>query len=468
MLPLFDSQCQQKPASRLLCDSVLFNTPVLDSVLVFSITGKAMNKPIHQIFNGTSQLSLVEHALCPIDSRSSLVKNQTFKASYYYYSETEGRQEARAEVLCPLGLSATDELYLWGLLALTLHQPKPEPELVATPHWCLRQLGLINSTSKRGGRQYQQFFQAIRRISAVTYMNDRFYDPIRKEHRRVSFGFLSYSLPTNLQSPRAWHFAWDPIFFKMVQAIAGSLRFDLSVYRSLDPASRRLFLFLCKVLSRREHIKAIRLEHLAVNLLGFSAELDNANMKSKVTKCLRKLCDLNVLSDMEIFKTSPGNFFVRLTRGSYFDQPVEKQVVLCPEDSPLFDSLQTIGFDQRSSARLIRKFPRHVLSEWIDITQAAIETFGPKHFRKSPMAYLVDSVTKAADGHRTPPDWWHDMRRAENRVEELPEESRQFFARVRSEVFGSQIAADSKNDKHGSGLVSVVDILAAKQRDPEP
>jgi len=105
----------------------------------------------------------------------------------------------------------SDELYLWGLLALTLLQPKPEPELFATPHWCLRQLGVINQTNKRGGRQYKQFAEAIRRLSAVTYMNDGFYDPIREEHRRVSFRFFSYSLPVDIQSSRAWRIAWDPM-----------------------------------------------------------------------------------------------------------------------------------------------------------------------------------------------------------------------------------------------------------------
>lgn len=420
-----------------------------------------MKESRKQTRTGISQLSLVEHALCPLDSRTSLIKNQTYSAAYYYYTASEGRKQANARIVCPLGLSATDEIYLWGLLALTLQQPVVDPELVATPHWCLRKLGLIGTANRKGGRQYEQFFQAIRRLSTVKYLNDSFYDPIRKEHRRVSFGFLSYSLPTNLASPRAWSFAWDPIFFKMVQAVAGSLRFDLGVYRDLDPASRRLFLFLSKVLTRREHIKAIQLEHLAVNLLGFSSQLETANMKSKVTKCLKKLLAEKILSDAEVYKTSPGKFFVRLSRGPYFDRQTPRCTVISPENSPMFDSLLTIGFDEPAAARLIKRFPRRVLSEWIDITQAAMEHFGNSHFRKSPMAYLVDSVTKAAAGNRTAPDWWHDMRRTENRSQNISDEARDLFAKVRQEVFGDQLQP-SLQKRHPSGFATAAAVLANK------
>ncbi len=427
----------------------------------FKTAGMRLKESRKQTRNGIGQLSLVEHALCPLDSRTSLIKNQAFSATYYFYSGTEGRKQANARILCPLGLSATDEIYLWGLLALTLQQPAPEPELLATPHWCLRQLGLIGTNNQKGGRQYEQFFQAIRRLSTVKYLNDSFYDPIRQEHRRVSFGFLSYSLPGSLASPRAWSFAWDPIFFKMVQAVAGSLRFDLNIYRDLDPASRRLFLFLSKVLTRREHIKAIQLEHLAVNLLGFSSQLEIANMKSKVTKCLKKLIAANVLSDADIYKTSPGKFFVRLTRGAYFDQQTPRRIVISPENSPMFDSLLTIGFDEPAAARLIKRFPRRVLSEWIDITQAAMEHLGNSHFRKSPMAYLVDSVTQAANGNRTAPDWWHDMRRKENRSQNISDEARELFAKVRQEVFGDQLGPPQQK-RNPSGFATAADVLAAK------
>ena len=67
----------------------------------------------------------------------------------------------------------------------------PNPSLTVNsaraPHYCLRRLGVIDQFARRGGRQYSQFMQAIERLSLVRYRNDKFYDPLRGEHRRVSF-----------------------------------------------------------------------------------------------------------------------------------------------------------------------------------------------------------------------------------------------------------------------------------------
>ncbi|MCA9064167.1 MAG: hypothetical protein KDA96_13950, partial [Planctomycetaceae bacterium] len=345
---------------------------------------------------GIGQLSLVEHALCPLDPKLSLVKNLVFDCKYSYSDTSGERLSSNVSVFCPLGLSASDELYLWGMLALTLRQTDPLPEFYATPHWCLRQLQVIDHANKRGGRQYQQFADAMRRLSAITYISDAFYDPIRQEHRKVRFHFFSYSLPSDNDSGRAWHFMWDPLFFKMVLATAGQFRFDLAVYRELDAASRRLFLFASKVLSRRPEVRALPLEHVAHDLLGFSPSLANYDSKIKINKCIEKLVRLQVLSDGDVFRTGPGKFFVRLRRGAYFNVAPELRGSLAPCDSPLFEPLQAIGFDDVSANRLIRRYRSDLLSEWIDITQAAIERFGRSYFHKSPMAFLVDSVSKAA------------------------------------------------------------------------
>jgi hypothetical protein len=71
---------------------------------------------------------------------------------------------------------------------------------------------------------------------------------------------------------------------------------------------------------------------------------------------------------------------------------------------------------------MIRQYRHHVLREWIDITLAANERFGASFFSKSPPAYFVDNVRLAARGERTAPDWWLDIRKAEQE-------------KVRSELF---------------------------------
>jgi hypothetical protein len=58
-------------------------------------------------------------------------------------------------------------------------------------------------------------------------------------------------------------------------------------------------------------------------------------------------------------------------------------------------------------------YPRTVVREWLDITTAARERFGPGFFKRSPQAYLVDNLRHATAAGRTPPDWWHDLRSRE-------------------------------------------------------
>ncbi len=145
---------------------------------------------------GRAQLSLVEHALCPLNAATSLGGPNIHESRYWYTDQNRHRKQARVRVACPDGLSPTDEFYLWGLLSLTFSQPRPSADFYATPYYCLRQLGYIGPReAKTGGKNYVLFRSAISRLSTVSYRNDHFYDPLRGEHRDVGFGFLSYSLP---------------------------------------------------------------------------------------------------------------------------------------------------------------------------------------------------------------------------------------------------------------------------------
>jgi hypothetical protein len=406
---------------------------------------------------GLGQLSLVEHALCPLDPRSSLRANLVFDADYYFTDESRHRRTARATVLCPLGLASGDEFFLWGLLALTFAQPQPEPELHATPHYCLRQLGVIDQHARRGGRQYRQLADAVERLAAVTYRNDHFYDPVRAEHRRVSFGFLSYSLPLDPGSSRTWRFAWDPIFFEFVAAAGGHVWFDLATYRGLDPASRRLFLFVGKVFARRQTTPRMNVRHLGEHVLGLAPSLSTRDLKVKVARAVTRLAECLVVEPYaEPFaKHGTGDYSLTLTRGPYFTRKPGTPAKTSLRESPLFEPLRTIGFEASAAERLLRQHPPSLLREWVDITLAARERFGMAFFKRSPQAYFVDNVRQASVGRRTPPDWWHDLRKAERRAadtralrpfmapdpgDSLLEESPKLFERIRDELFGHFVA----------------------------
>src|SRR5262249_4345418 len=112
----------------------------------------------HSAARGLTQFSLVEHALCPIDAATSLQPNLVHHAHHFFTdTKTRTRKKATARVLCPDGLSASDEFYLWGLLALTFSQSEPLADFQATPYFCLRQLGLIDARGSRGGKSFELF-----------------------------------------------------------------------------------------------------------------------------------------------------------------------------------------------------------------------------------------------------------------------------------------------------------------------
>ncbi len=404
---------------------------------------------------------MVEHSLCPLDPRRSMVENLVHEVTHQY-SDSRGRRKiAQAKVLCPLGLSACDELYLWGLLSLTLENPKSEGRLIATPHWCLRRLGLIDQKTSRGGRQYGQFSAALRRLAAVTYFNDAFYDPVREEHREVTFHMFSVSLPLDRRSSRAWRILWDPVFFEMVSAAAGQFRFDLSLYRGLSPAARRLLLFAEKIFARRPALPVLELRTLSTDLLGFSPTLETRNARAKVKRCIRELQDVGVIGEAEFTRTRQGAEAIRMTAGSrprpVSTRPGQTRTV----DSPVWASLVALGLDAGAIRRLVGQYPEHLLVEWVDITQAAEERFGPKFFRRSRQAYFVDAVSKAAKGQRTPPDWWQELRKSEIAQSVSTGAARDLLRRIgHATPRPSQVEGQTPASASGDGLSTVGDVLA--------
>ena len=371
---------------------------------------------------GRAQLSLVEHALCPLDTSASLGVPYIHDSRYWYTDQNRHRKEARVRIACPDGLSPSDEFYLWGLLSLTFSQSKPTPDFYATPYYCLRQLGCIDpQESRTGGKRFELFRNAISRLSTVSYRNDRFYDPVRGEHRQVGFGFLSYSLPVNLDSSRAWRFAWDPIFFEFCSAAAGSLRFDLDIYRALDPASRRLYLLLKKIFWRCDSSPDFELPDLTINVLGFSAEHETWKLKQKLLRCIAVLLrgDILRLPDgifspkMLFTKRAKGTYNIRFHRGPHFEATGARQMKIL--DSPLYEPLHMIGLDDSTIRQVLKTHDARLIAEITDMTLAARERNGDAFFTTSAQAYFIDNLKKQAAGERTPPDWWREMRKEEER-----------------------------------------------------
>lgn len=354
------------------------------------------------------EMSLVEHALCPLDSEKSLSGPLQHHATYWYFDKHRNRKKAKAVVKAVDGLSSRDEFYLWGILGLVFSQPEPSVNFYATRNFILRQLGIVV-----GGENYALFEASLRRLAGVRYSNDRFFDPLRGEHRQVAFGFLSFSIPTDCNSQRAWHIAIDPIFYSLVEPIQAHFWFDLETYRSLDAASRRLFLLLKKIFHRSNQSPRWELSHLASDILGYSA-LEQKFLKRKVKVCVDRLCAIGVVDAAHgMFDKQGKTTYVQFHRGPYFEEEARTPRVLPLNELPIFDQWVAIGVDEEGMQYLKRNFPMDLLQEWADITLAARERHGTKFFDRSMAAYYIDNVKAAKKDGRRPPDWWYEFKKQE-------------------------------------------------------
>jgi hypothetical protein len=363
-------------------------------------------------WSGIAQLTLVEHCLCPLHPPNS---GFVHEAGYLYFPDGR-RRVGRCQVTCPLKLKPDDEFYLWGLLALTFAQPQPEPDFYASARFCLRHLGLT-----QGGKSVKLLREAIHRLGAVSYRNKTFYDPVRKEHRDVGFGFLSYDVPTRNESLRPWRIAWDGVFFELCREAGGHLGFDLPAYRQLRPASRRLFLFLRKILHRKNASPVLDVRHLAVNVLGFAPGLRATDHNKKVYACAVDVAGLGLVTlppggMQALCKKVPGRrgvFCVQFCRGPFFMAKSAVSFEVAGETRPLFDLLERIGFGKHAAKRLLKTYDVKLLTLWADITLARAEQGLP--FTKSRQAFFMHNVKAAANGRRTPPDWYQDLKKEEKR-----------------------------------------------------
>ena len=369
---------------------------------------------------GIAQLSLLETALWPLSGKQ---KRSVFGTSYSFVTPT-GKKTAAVTVRSAIGLQPIDELVLWGLLGATLNQPNADSVLLATPYWLLRRLGMAT-----GGSQYAVLRESLVRLTTVSYQNSGFYNPETREHEFVAFQFLSILLPTVggiggvVDNDRCWRIEWNPTFFRFCRASGGNLLFDLDLYRSLTPASRRLFLKLKDRFWRSKRV-FINVDDLTIDGLGFSADRPLYKRKFDLTNCIRELLTHKVISlgqgqadPKDLFlKRGKGTYVVVFYAGDYFRQPLTKRTTSQKNaitDDPLFEPLQKIGVDEAGIRRLFQNFSRSAISRWVRITDAALheQPRGFSGFKVSPAAFLIDGI----QNNRMPPDWMYAHEKQQER-----------------------------------------------------
>lgn len=370
---------------------------------------------------GIAQLSLLETALWPLQGGKLLTPGYE---SDYKFTAPGGQETARVTVRSAMGLQPVDEYVLWGLLGTTLNRLDAEPMLLAPPYWMLQQLGMDT-----GGSQYAVLRESLLRLSATSYQNTGFYNPESREHEFVAFQFLSILLPTVggiggiVDNDRCWRIEWNPAFFRFCRATGGNLLFDLDLYRSLTPASRRLFLKLKDRFWRSQRV-FLNVDDLTINGLGFSANRPLYKRKFDLTNCIRELLDHGIIelgrgqADVRdlIIKRRKGCYVVSFFEGPYFRQPMPRRTIR-EENSiatdPLFEPLRKFGVDEAGIRRLFREFTPGLISRWVRITDVAMheKPRGFSGFKVSPAAFLIDGIRH----NRTPPDWMYAHEKKQER-----------------------------------------------------
>lgn len=368
---------------------------------------------------GIAQLSLLETALWPL--QGGTIRKPRFETSYTFQTNA-GQQTAHVTVRSAIGLQSVDEYILWGLLGATLSHPNPEPTLMATPHWMLKQLGM-----SIGGSQYAELRDALLRLCTTSYQNTGFYNPETQVHEWVAFQFLSILLPTVgdvggvVDNNRCWRIEWNPAFFRFCRVTGGNLLFDLDLYRQLTPAARRLFLKLKDRFWRANRV-FLNVDDLTINGLGFSAERPLKKRKYDLTQCIQELLACHVIElgtgqtdPKDLFlKRGKGSYVVTFQKGDYFRHQLAARTIReknAITDDPLHEPLRKIGVDEAGIRRLFRDCSRSSLQRWVRITDAAMheKPQGFPGFKVTPAAFLIDGVQH----NRMPPDWMHvhDKRR---------------------------------------------------------
>lgn len=360
---------------------------------------------------GIAQLSLLETALWPL--QGGQIAAHAFETTYSFTGKT-GRATAHVTVRSALGLQPIDEYVLWGLLGATLSKADADAVLLATPYWMLKTLDLAT-----GGHQYGELRGSLLRLATTSYQNTAFFNPQTQEHEDVALQFLSFLLPTvngkgqAVDNDRCWRIEWNPAFLRFCRMTGGSLLFDLDLYKSLTPASRRLFLKLKDRFWRSKRV-FFNVDDLTINGLGFSTARPLKKRKYDLTACIAELVEHGIIelgrgqtNPKDLFiKRAKGCYVVAFYEGDYFRRPTSersrRQQNAITED-PLYQPLHTIGLDTPAIRRLFAEHSRGNIARWVRITDAAMhdKPRGFPGFKVSPAAFLLDGITR----NRLPPDW---------------------------------------------------------------
>ncbi len=318
--------------------------------------------------HGMSQVSLVETALSPLDYQPGTPLRHV--SEFVYYDSQRQRRTGTVTVKAPGGLSPTDELVLYGMLAITFADPKPVPELTATPHYLCRQLGL-----PIGGDHYDRLRESVHRLSEAVYRNSAWWDRQRGQHRDVGFHFLSHDLPAagesrpDDQKREPWTILWDPLFFRLMDSSRGFVWFDFETFRALkNPAARRGYLLLRKIFHHRETSPRFDMRSFATQQLGYATGLEPKSIRQKLKGLIATWQEQGIVdpdADPETFfeRRGPGQWTLILRRGPRFAEPADRPVLPATRaaDHPSYEILSHLELTHQEIVEIQARYRDHLV-----------------------------------------------------------------------------------------------------------
>src|SRR2546425_11253679 len=206
-------------------------------------------------------LDFIKAAFCPLEftetplgkhpSFAQLRKDKALAAlkvgSHLHYprqfpfSDVHGHRKTGTQIItAPFGLAPKDFDLFLGLYTYLRRLPEfpSDGRTHLTVDFLARHLELPATCQK----DYLRIRSRIFRFSFVKYTNSAFWSSENKTYDIVNFGFFNIAALSRVtESRRPVTFEWDPTFLRMV-ANSAYLAFDYTLYRTLSPTLRRLYL----------------------------------------------------------------------------------------------------------------------------------------------------------------------------------------------------------------------------------
>lgn len=400
--------------------------------------------PRDGILGGIAGLDFIRAAFCPLDfTGQPLAKHPLFRelradpalgvlevgeplhfARQFRFKDRHGNSKTATQlVTAPFGLAPKDFDLFLGLYTYVKQLPELPTDgcIDLTADFLGRRCGFSTSSQK----DYRRIRSRIFRLSFAKYTNSAFWNPETETYDITNFEFYSLAALSRVTATRRpITLQFSRRFLDVVRA-SKFLRYDESLYHTLSPAMRRLYLIANQLGWRYRDGAIYDADEFAINQIGYRTDpsdaTNTAGRKSRLLNLKRLLAeaesrDLIRPCDgwqgyFRMATTGPlrGHTVLRWSRGpSLLIKTAARQTLATSlENDALFDLVRDLRDDDGKPVNPIvfhtwvEKFGRASIQKHVRVVLAQKEQ-RPGSFDRSEIAALVDRLNH----NYTDPDWY--------------------------------------------------------------